>query len=326
MFEFFFAGPPEDGLSPGAPFGPPWRDESSRPGVPPSSHRDATNRRGAGAPPPELPPDTWREACLDEAFRELLIVHRRELARLLLLAAGIVVHRSSHPFPLATFPVAPLSLQGWRRRTRHALELCSADRLSFSASGLLHRLLRRDPGRWPGLLVLTGAARGRGAGILGELCHGHALLRGDRIEEAEELFRSLLAQDPPSPVRWRAFEGLAAAHAAAGRPLLAMGAMEMAADEPSCGVGPLASGLYLALVAGDRRRCRRAAARLDLLVGPDEPAFVAAVRRIQDHAQARGAPAGGPASRTMEALVRDGGCGLAPGGSSSAERLLAAIG
>ena len=144
-------------------------------------------------------------------------------------------------------------------------------------------------------------------------------MRARRFAEAEILFRELLDGEPPAPIRWRAWEGLAAAHAGAGRPRLAMGAMEAAADEPTCGLGPLLAGFTLALRAGDLRRCRLAAARIDLLVDPTRPPFLARLRRLRAWARHGGGRARIAASA---ARLRDG---LDPTGHSAAEELLAAL-
>ncbi len=250
-----------------------------------------------------------------ETDRELMAVHRSELARLLLFAAGEVLRRRGEGGTLAAFPMRPLSGSAWRRRARRALHLLALDRFALPVADEVRALLATPPRRWPTAKDLTRTAVDCGAGPRGELCHAHALLAAGEHRHAEECLRMILDRDPPRRIRWRAFEGLAAVHDAAGRPLLAMGAMEAAAEDPACGVGPLVSGLYLALRAGDARRCRRAAARLDLLVHPDEPAFVATLDRLRSRGRCAGSAF--PAAVT---------CGLTAGGGSAAERLVTALG
>ncbi|MEW6073188.1 MAG: hypothetical protein AB1726_11440 [Planctomycetota bacterium] len=256
-----------------------------------------------------------REGRVGDAGRELVRIHRREHAGLLLSAAGIGLARSLAGESLAAYPLPPLAPGLWRRRAQAVLHLAALDGLVLACSALLRRLSRESPLAWPSSEILTGAALSAGAGWKGELCHGHALLAARLVAEAGDSFRRVLDADPPPPLCWRAWEGLAAAHAAAGRTQLALGAMEAAADQPGCGVGPLASGLYLALRAGDRRRAARAAARLDLLVQADEPAFVAALGRVRRHAAGAGRPAslialsspapeGGRALSAAEALLQ----------------------
>ncbi len=254
-----------------------------------------------------------------EAELELLRVHRQELSRLLLLAAGIRAARDEREIPLAAFPAARISTGAWGGRARIALRLCALDDLELPAVHLLRSLQRGSPASWPEVDELTRAALRCEEDAFARICHGHALLRRGRLALAEAWFRELLDRDPPPHLGWRVLEGLAAAHAAAGRHRLAMGAMEAAADVPVCGIGPLASGLYLALRAGDLRRSQRAAARLDLLVDPTEPRFEAAVRRIQAYART------GDSRRLAPRRLAPLRSVLEPEGRSPAEKLFHAL-
>lgn len=181
---------------------------------------------------------------------------------------------------LAPYPVPPCSLRRWRREAKRALLLARADGFDVPGEELLSELLARAPETWPGTVVLAGAAVEAADSEFGRICLGYSLLAEDRTSSATDLFRALANAGVPQ-VPWRVLEGLALAHEGLGRYRLALGAMEAAADRPDCGVGPLVTGLYLALRTGDKERALRAAARLDLLINPDVPEFAAALAQLR---------------------------------------------
>lgn len=259
----------------------------------------------------ELPPGVETHALgrvwLDAAGRELERVHRRELARLLRQAAALSAARLEAVVP---FPLRRPSIRLWRRRVRTTLVGLEDAGLEPGGARLLAALAEEPSRRWPGVVLLSRAARRVEDGELARVCLGYALLCEGEPGRAQRIFAGLLENEATLRHRWRILEGLALAHEALGRPLLALGAIEAAADEPLCGISTLVNGLHLALLAGDVERAERAAARLDLLADPYSPEFSAAVRLLRNRvdARARGAP-WQPDVRTkslFHALLRDG--------------------
>ena len=223
---------------------------------------------------------------LARAEDELARVHAREVARLLSQAA-LLVGAAGGDGSLASPDEPPPSLAAWRREVRRVLRLGEVDGLGAPGSERLAALVRLPLEAWSSAATLARAATLAWDGEGTRLCLGRALLREGRAAQAARVFAALLRRESRLSQRWRALEGLGAAHAALGRHRLAMGAMDAAADDPACGVEPLVSGLYLAWRARDLVRARRAAARLDILVDPAEPAFLGALERLRRwHAEA----------------------------------------
>jgi len=242
----------------------------------------------AGArPAADLRAAAGRQLARDErllllrAEEELVRLHAREVARLLLGAAAIAGARSGAALGLLSPEGPPPAVAAWRRAARRALRLGRRDGLTAPGAQRLAELLALEPEDWGGPVVLVRAALAAGEDEGARVALGRALLVEGDLAAARDVFAALLRRPDELLLRWRALEGLALAHAALGRPRLALGAMEAAADDPACGVPALVGGLALAWRARDLRRTRRAAARLDLLVDPDEPAFGAALERLR---------------------------------------------
>jgi len=251
--------------------------------------------------------DTFgRPVWFHAAERELERVHRAELAALLRQATALGAARRTTVVP---FPLRRPSARLWRRRVRstlHALDLAGWKPEGFA---LLEELVESPVRRWPSVVRLARAARHAEDTELARVCLGYSLLAERDADQAGRLFATLLKHDTTLRHRWRILEGLALAHAALGRRVLALGAIEAAADEPSCGVSTLVNGLHLALMAGDVVRARRAAARLDLLADPYSPEFSAAMRYLKNRLAEDGGERWRPDERTsslFHGLLREG--------------------
>ena len=192
---------------------------------------------------------------------ELSAVHRRALAALLCQAA----RRLAGPLGVAYASLLPPVPGGWRRRARRQLALLDRDGLRLAGQDLLADLLagrRRDP------LVLVAAALDLWSSPWGLVTYGQVLLAADRPAEAGRVYAGTLGLDAGGELPWRLREGLAASWEARGRDRVALGCLEAALDRPGAGVGPLATGLFLALELGRADRAADLAGRLDTRVRP----------------------------------------------------------
>jgi hypothetical protein len=228
-----------------------------------------------------LPAERRRARLERRAARELRYLHRSALAGLLRQAALLRARREEVAC-LFSPPETPISCALLRDRLERTLHLCALDRLELPHRESLE-LLRKGPVEdWPDPVLLAEQAIGLRDSEAARLVLAHALLVRRQARRAVELLSVLLRSGAPLGQRWRALEGLAAAHAWLGHHRLAMASMDAAADEPGCGVDALVSGLYLVLRARGTERLQRAAARLDILVDPFEPAFRSALARLRD--------------------------------------------
>jgi hypothetical protein len=245
-----------------------------------------TERDPATAPSPSNEPDTapplrfGRRITLEEAERELERLHRRAMSALLRRAAAQVVTRAPWYGVLTSYPLPPQAERAWRRDARSAIRAAAQDGWAPVGLSLVARLLRTPSDRWPRASRLAQAARRVEDGEFSRVCQGFALLCEGEHAEADRLFAGLLRRSDVLRHRRRVLEGLGLAHLAAGRARLALGALESAAEDPRAGTGTLVDALLLTLVVGDVGRARRAAARLDMLVDPQAPAFAAVLGRL----------------------------------------------
>jgi len=275
----------------------------------PSEHSEPTRRpspRGFADPAAQRLKPFGSSLWLTAGERELERVHRGELAALLRQATALSAARL---VSIAPFPLRRPSIRLWRRRVRATLSALVTAGWSPPGLALLDRLVQSPLQEWPSVARLARVARRVEDSELARVCLGYSLLAEHDAAGAERLFAGLLKNEPTLRHRWRILEGLALAHAVLGRPLLALGAIEAAADEPFCGISTLVNGLHLALIAGDAERSQRAAARLDLLADPYSPEFSAAVRCLKDRLEEAGEEPWRPDERTrslFHELLREG--------------------
>jgi hypothetical protein len=288
----------------------------------------ATSALGRSVPPPVPPPVP---ALPDPAagVRELRLVQRRELAELLLEAASIRCRRAPFHGVHARLPLPVPLLDVWRRRTRRVLWRHGHDGPGQVDGGaqLLADLLERASSAWPDALALALASRRLVDGGRARLVQGYAHLGHGESQRAIEVFAGLVraftvAEGAVAPaLRWQAYDGLAAAHEERGHDRLALGAAEMAAEQPGCGASAMVRALFLALSIGDRERALRAVARLDLLAAPGSLEFGRAVASLRTRVDVLrgGLPFEPP--RATRWLFRS----MAGGGDSPAERVCKAL-
>jgi hypothetical protein len=228
-----------------------------------------------------LPAQRRRARLERRAMRELRFLHRSALAALLRQAALLRARREEVAC-LFSPPETPVSCARLRDRLERTLYLIALDRLEIPHRESVECLRSRPVEAWPDPVLLATQAIELRDSEAARLVLAHALLVRGRARRAAELLSGLLRSGAQLGQRWRALEGLAAAHAWMGHHRLAMASMDAAADEPDCGVDALVSGLYLVLRARETERLQRAAARLDILVDPFEPAFRSALARLRD--------------------------------------------
>ncbi len=227
--------------------------------------------------------------ALELAERELERLQRRSIASLLRQAAALVAPRARGAGIHGAFPLPRGAERPWRRAARAELRSLVATgpgtpSLPLGAT-VLARLLDRRLERWPSVSRIAQAARRVEDSEFARICLGTAWLLDGQLRSADAMFRSLLRRPEVLRHRWRVLQGLALTHLAAGRDELALGAIESCAEDPECGITAVVEALGLTLVIGDPARARRAAARLDMLVDPYAPAFVAALARIRARVQ-----------------------------------------
>ena len=249
-------------------------------------------------------PSSCLGRMLARAELELRRVHRRELGRLftgaalLLLAAraredgtlvgalrlprvgtgaGCGVSPASGSLPLRA-PAVPLSGEfvnrlEWENACRGALALLERRDAGQSLVRLLVGMLERPMEAWMSPVFLAALGARLAPGCEARLAQAQVLCAAGRHRAAQEHLGRLFDQELDREESWRALYLLGCCHLAAGRSLFALGAFEAASELPACAVGALVEALALARLIGDEGRCRRAAARLDLVVAPEDPEF-----------------------------------------------------
>ncbi len=260
-------------MTPQEPSERPWSFELLRSAEPTSAGHGSELER----PERELP---RAERELARAERELEQVHRLEFAALLRSATALRCRGQAVGGFLARPAGPPSSVRGWRRDVEAALELAHKDGFAIPGQGLLEGLRARAVARWPGALRIAQAAVSVDDGERSRLTLGYALLAAGEPARAARVFTRLLRELPRPRVVAAVLEGLGAAHADLGRPRLALGALDQAADDPNASLVALVSALLLALLVGDPARAGRAAARLELLVDARSPELAAALARL----------------------------------------------
>ncbi len=295
---------------------------------------------GAGAVPSHWPRVDGPDACaspsprppeppqISAAGEELASLHRNDLVGLLLEASALRAQVA--PFALLSgTPAALPSPPDWTGRALDTIDRLAKTRVAKRSratrrSGprpvdpeILLLLIGVDLHRWPASSWLARAALAAQDSNGARLCLGRALLAEGDTEDAHRVFVDLLRRGVTDELRWQVFEGIAFGHEQRGNDRLALVACEAAGDAPGCGIGPLVGCLFLSLVLGEAGRARRAAARLDLLVNPDSPAFARELAKLRLRVELfrGGLPWSAPPSTA--ALLDE----LAGGGRSAAEEV-----
>ena len=221
---------------------------------------------------------------------ELERVERHEVALLLCAASalravpavgGLLAPHPIHARAARELGAAAQSSDAWRRRARELLALAARDEVELPQAERWASLERLPLPRWPTAVELARTALLVEDGELARATLAHAYLAQGEPQKAVRTFVLLLARAPRPRERAAILQGLAAAHVELGRPRLALGAFDQAADDPASSALALISALYLAFSLGDSERAARSAARLDLVVDPSAPDFAAALARLR---------------------------------------------
>ena len=250
---------------------------------------EATDRRppiGAGAVPAHWPHATAEApdlVALRAAGHELASLHQSDLVGLLLEASAL----RAQVAPFALLSGTPLDpspspdCPDWTGRALDTIDRLGKMRRRRPDPDVLLPLIGVDLHRWPTSSWLARTALAAHDTAAARVCLGRALLAEGDSEDAHRVFVELLRRGVTDELRWQVYEGIAFGHEQRGNDRLALGACEAAGDAPGCGIGPLVGCLFLSLALGEADRARRAAARLDLLVNPDSPAFARELARLR---------------------------------------------
>jgi len=288
--------------------------------------------------------DDWlAKSSWQRSWDELTELYRRELALVLREAALLRSSDSSHfalyPYTqpdaghlgaegaiapmgspalacedealLASTPAAGAQASDWLRSCLSLLQSLELDGIELPDCELLVLCICRPQKDWPRATELAEAA------LLAEDCADGRLLLGELAlteghgERARAVFQALLEREGGDGLRWRALEGLAAAHELSGCDTMALSACEAALRVPGCGPGAAVAQVFLACSTGDEPRARRAAHRLDACVRESDARFAPALDRLALRVELLRGGLPWRAPSTAAGLVWDLACGEA---------------
>ncbi len=260
------------------------------------------------------PATSARATGLTSAERQLLLVHRCEVAALLREACVLRLFEE----PRAAEEIGrDIDVRrrieipdedAWRARARREMDAVTDDSETTDAYELLLRCVHpADESRWgedassarPSAAQLATSSLRVAAHDSARICVGVDLIRRDEPRTALRVLESVLAGAPSALHASNAHENVGWARAASGDAPAARDAYRAAAlcGEPR--PTPLASWLFHALDAADRPDVLDAAARLDELVEPDHPSLADWLKGVRRKRAERGR---GPSPATKKLL------------------------
>lgn len=259
--------------------------------------------------------------------RELVRLHRRELARWLCAASAwtlayeewnraggepsrYALGSEAYDFGWAATSGAraPAELLRLRRRALRACALCARDGGVREDERRLRKWAHDEPAQWCSALELAQAAALCSDSAVARLRLAQALLCAGRPSAARPALQRALGEREPEfePLRARALCQLAEVHEACGADRLALGACVAALELAHAPAELVLHGLFLAWCVGDARCAERFAAHAALERAPDARALA----RLSARAQSLrgGLPWSPPAAsaRDFERLARSG--------------------